>query len=79
MILPDVTSTINSGPTPNQYWNSDAPPKGVSNRNAALDWLINHVTHKAKDEGVLYIGDDDNTYDLDLFIQVRSMQCQNLS
>jgi hypothetical protein len=55
------------GPTPSQYWSSDTPPKGVSNRNAALNWLI---THQTLDEGVLYIADDDNTYDLDLFIEV---------
>ena len=64
--------TFFSGPTPSQYWNSDAPPKGVSNRNAAFNWLTSHVTLEGKDKGVLYIADDDNTYDLELFNEVFS-------
>ena len=28
------------------------------------------MTLKGKDKGVLYIADDDNTYDLELFIEV---------
>jgi len=41
-------------------------PKGVSNRNRGLEWILKH----AKDEGVVYFADDDNTYDLRLFWEV---------
>lgn len=40
-------------------------PKGVANRNGALGWLRQHAT-----EGVLYMADDDNTYDLRIFEEV---------
>ena len=44
-------------------------PRGVSNRNAALQWLrSNNIT-----EGVIYFADDDNSYDLELFEEVRTM------
>lgn len=41
-------------------------PRGVSNRNRGLKWIRANAT-----EGVFYFADDDNTYDLDLFTQVR--------
>jgi len=41
-------------------------PRGVSSRRAGLHWIINN----AKD-GVVYFGDDDNTYDIRLFKQIR--------
>lgn len=40
-------------------------PKGVSNRNGAIAWLRQHAR-----EGVLYMADDDNTYDLRIFKEV---------
>ena len=84
---------------PIEYWKGEAPPKGVSNRNTALKWLIDHLNNNnnnnnnnnknnnnnnnsnsnsnsnsnignGNEEGVLYIADDDNTYDLDLFVEV---------
>ncbi len=45
-------------------------PRGVANRNAALDWIANNATI----DGVVYFGDDDNTYDLRLFDEIRSTQ-----
>ncbi|KAK4322885.1 hypothetical protein Pmani_006400 [Petrolisthes manimaculis] len=42
-------------------------PRGVSNRNAGLQWLKGH----AKD-GVVYFADDDNTYDYRIFNEIRS-------
>ncbi|KAI8430637.1 hypothetical protein MSG28_000840 [Choristoneura fumiferana] len=41
-------------------------PRGVANRRAALNWLLDNVS-----EGVLYFGDDDNTVDLQLFEEIR--------
>ena len=69
-----------SGPMPMKFWKDEAPPKGVSNRNEALRWLLQHLSNNDNDDddvrnddddrGVIYIADDDNTYDLDLFHEV---------
>jgi len=40
-------------------------PKGVSQRNRALQWLLANATH-----GTFYFADDDNTYDIAIFEQV---------
>ncbi|KAG5877263.1 hypothetical protein JTB14_009759 [Gonioctena quinquepunctata] len=55
-------------PMPAEYKNKTKGPKprGVSNRNKGLEWIRQHVT-----TGVLYFADDDNTYDLDLFNEIR--------
>lgn len=45
-------------------------PRGVWQRNEALSWLrknVNSLDHN----GVVYFGDDDNTYDLKLFDEIR--------
>lgn len=41
-------------------------PKGVANRNGAIAWLRKHASG-----GVLYMADDDNTYDLRIFKEMR--------
>lgn len=41
--------------------------RGVEQRNAAIEWLRGNVGNA---EGVVYFGDDDNTYDVELFEQV---------
>lgn len=44
-------------------------PRGIEQRNIALDWVRNH--YKLGDvRGVVYFADDDNTYDLRLFDEV---------
>ncbi|RUS83156.1 hypothetical protein EGW08_009103, partial [Elysia chlorotica] len=48
-------------------------PRGVLQRNAGLDWLRNQK-HIVADRGVLYFADDDNTYSLDLFQEMRYTQ-----
>ena len=41
-------------------------PKGVTNRNRALEWILENATN-----GVLYFADDDNTYDTRIFDLIR--------
>lgn len=43
-----------------------AKPRGVSNRNRGLQWIRANATR-----GVFYFADDDNTYDLELFDEIR--------
>ncbi|XP_046451160.1 galactosylgalactosylxylosylprotein 3-beta-glucuronosyltransferase S-like [Daphnia pulex] len=51
---------------PSAYKKLKNPPRGVSNRRAALQWIRSNVK-----QGVLYFGDDDNSYDLRLFDEIR--------
>ncbi|KPU77999.1 uncharacterized protein Dana_GF24562, isoform B [Drosophila ananassae] len=54
-------------PMPEKYKQTKrAKPRGVSNRNRGLQYLRQHAT-----EGVLYFADDDNTYDISIFEQMR--------
>lgn len=46
-------------------------PKGVANRNAGLKWIFDHVKTSGDDSGVIYFADDDNTYDVRLFNEIR--------
>lgn len=49
-------------------YRSYAPiPRGVANRRAAINWIRSN----GKKPGVLYFGDDDNTFDLKLFSEIR--------
>ena len=50
---------------PEEYKKKKSIPKGVSNRNGALEWIV-----KNTNSGVFYFADDDNTYDLRLFEEV---------
>lgn len=56
-----------SSPMPDFYRKATIIPRGVANRRAALKWLSN----KKLNSGVLYFGDDDNTFDLKLFSEIR--------
>ncbi|XP_070622266.1 galactosylgalactosylxylosylprotein 3-beta-glucuronosyltransferase 3 [Erythrolamprus reginae] len=47
-------------------------PRGVEQRNLALQWLRGH--RRLPDAGVVYFADDDNTYSLRLFDEIRSTQ-----
>uniref|UniRef100_A0A336MAY7 Galactosylgalactosylxylosylprotein 3-beta-glucuronosyltransferase n=2 Tax=Culicoides sonorensis TaxID=179676 RepID=A0A336MAY7_CULSO len=51
---------------PEKYRKLKVKPRGVSNRLRALDWIRANAT-----DGVLYFADDDNTYDVDIFTEMR--------
>ncbi|CAG0899398.1 unnamed protein product [Darwinula stevensoni] len=55
-----------AAPMPESYRGELKTPRGVSNRRAGMDWIRKHVT-----EGVMYFADDDNTYHLDVFEEMR--------
>ncbi|XP_017467288.1 PREDICTED: galactosylgalactosylxylosylprotein 3-beta-glucuronosyltransferase S [Rhagoletis zephyria] len=59
-----------ASPMPEFYRKKKPLPRGVANRRAAIRWLRQrNITN-----GVLYFGDDDNTYDLKLFSEIRDTQ-----
>ncbi|CAI2324751.1 unnamed protein product [Caenorhabditis sp. 36 PRJEB53466] len=47
-------------------------PRGVAQRNAALAWIRTQLATVPR--GVVYFGDDDNTYDVRLFDEMRKVQ-----
>ncbi|XP_011148820.3 galactosylgalactosylxylosylprotein 3-beta-glucuronosyltransferase P [Harpegnathos saltator] len=54
-------------PMPEKYkLKKGAKPRGVSNRNRGLQWIRANATR-----GVFYFADDDNTYDIELFNEIR--------
>lgn len=55
---------------PKSYRKKKPMPRGVSNRRAAIQWL----RQRNFTNGILYFGDDDNTYDLKLFSEIRDTQ-----
>ncbi|KAG7463041.1 hypothetical protein MATL_G00191130 [Megalops atlanticus] len=55
--------------TPRRYKRSGMP-RATEQRNAALAWLRLHRT--PRDAGVVFFADDDNTYSLELFEEMRS-------
>ncbi|XP_017835118.1 galactosylgalactosylxylosylprotein 3-beta-glucuronosyltransferase S isoform X2 [Drosophila busckii] len=65
-----IPFTYLASPMPSKFRNTKPAPRGVANRRAALQWL--HQRNLTA--GVLYFGDDDNTYDLRLFSEIRQTQ-----
>ncbi|XP_036069686.1 galactosylgalactosylxylosylprotein 3-beta-glucuronosyltransferase 1-like isoform X1 [Oryzias melastigma] len=47
------------------------PPRGTLQRNLALQWLLQTYTANDSQQGVVYFADDDNTYSLQLFEEMR--------
>ncbi|CAG2101543.1 unnamed protein product [Medioppia subpectinata] len=45
-------------------------PRGVLQRNAGIDWIRENA-HIVDKKGVVYFADDDNTYDLKIFDEMR--------
>lgn len=46
-------------------------PRGTVQRNLALRWLRSTISPNSGHKGVVYFADDDNTYSLELFEEVR--------
>lgn len=65
----DVPFIHLTAPMPAKYRKLKVKPRGVSNRNRGLQWIRANAT-----EGVLYFADDDNTYNLEIFEQMRHIQ-----
>lgn len=58
--------TFHVAPMPHKFKARTLKPRGVSNRNRGLAWIRKNAV-----DGVLYFADDDNTYDLEIFNQMR--------
>ncbi|XP_046545167.1 galactosylgalactosylxylosylprotein 3-beta-glucuronosyltransferase 1-like [Haliotis rubra] len=50
-----------------------AKPRGVWQRNAGLSWIRDNLNPETQ-SGVVYFADDDNTYDLRIFAEMRMAQ-----
>ncbi|XP_067253725.1 galactosylgalactosylxylosylprotein 3-beta-glucuronosyltransferase 1 [Chanodichthys erythropterus] len=46
-------------------------PRGTMQRNLALRWLRENINSSSGQKGVVYFADDDNTYSLELFEEMR--------
>lgn len=46
-------------------------PRGVFQRNLALSWLRDHAPSTKENAAVIYFADDDNTYTVELFEEIR--------
>ena len=51
-------------------------PRGTMQRNLALRWLRETFPRNSSQPGVVYFADDDNTYSLELFEEVRATDTQ---
>ncbi|XP_065576468.1 galactosylgalactosylxylosylprotein 3-beta-glucuronosyltransferase S-like [Artemia franciscana] len=63
-----IPHTHLSAPLPSAYKSANIKPRGVSGRRAALKW----IRKNAKADGIVYFGDDDNTYHRRIFAEIRS-------
>ncbi|KAL0268082.1 UNVERIFIED_CONTAM: hypothetical protein PYX00_010153 [Menopon gallinae] len=52
---------------PYRFQKRKVKPRGVANRNRGLEWVRANAS-----SGVLYFADDDNTYDISLFQEIRT-------
>lgn len=54
--------------------NKQLTASGVEQRNAGLDWLKNNLKSEEQRKGIVYFMDDDNTYALKLFDEIRKVK-----
>lgn len=67
----NITHKYILGQMPKRFWTWEAQPKGVANRNNAINWVLSHTDQIKDDSGVVYFADDDNAYDTRLFEEIR--------
>ena len=61
-----------AAPMPQRYRSRFYQPRGVSGRNAALQFVLER-TREGDEDGVIFFGDDDNAYHGDLFSELAGM------
>lgn len=71
-----LTHTHLSQSTPQEWKLKDSDPRwrkprGILQRNAAIRWLRRNLKHDVNPKGVVYFADDDNTYSVELFHEMR--------
>lgn len=49
-------------------------PRGVEQRNTALAWVRKHVKYSPISRSAIYFMDDDNTYSIDLFEEIKKIE-----
>lgn len=54
-------------------------PRGVEQRNKALDWVRKHVKYSPESRSAIYFMDDDNTYSIDLFDEIKKINPGNVA
>lgn len=59
-------------PMPAMYKTEKYKPRGVASRRAGLNWVL--ANHDKSKKGIVYFADDDNTYDLKIFEELRKTQ-----
>lgn len=48
--------------------------RGVEQRNTALAWVRKHVKYSPESRSAIYFMDDDNTYSIDLFGEIKKIE-----
>ncbi|XP_042211405.1 galactosylgalactosylxylosylprotein 3-beta-glucuronosyltransferase 3-like isoform X2 [Homarus americanus] len=77
--LSDITFTHLHHSTPDDWKLKDKDPnwrkpRGVLQRNAGIKWLREKFLYDSNPRGVVYFADDDNTYSIELFKEMRETQ-----
>lgn len=49
-------------------------PRGVAQRNEALKWIRNNVKYTPESRSAIYFMDDDNTYSIELFEEMKKIE-----